>query len=178
MTEQEKINAELRLKISLQDTRFSLTMQELREQREDIRRLNDKMDSLGKQINDTWRQTRRWRNDYYSRRIARCFVEVNQSTGKAAFKMTEQEQKVEKLEVRFSTLEQQFAATMAKVDSLAEEAKQQREDIRRLQDRQDADRKALEAKIDRLGDKIQNMVIAAVVGFGAIMFAAVSALKP
>ena len=92
--------------------------------------------------------------------------------------MTEQEQKVEKLEVRFSTLEQQFAATMAKVDSLAEEAKQQREDIRRLQDRQDADRKALEAKIDRLGDKIQNMVIAAVVGFGAIMFAAVSALKP
>lgn len=92
--------------------------------------------------------------------------------------MTEQEQKAEKLEVRFSTLEQQFAATMAKVDSLAEEAKQQREDIRRLQDRQDADRKALEAKIDRLGDKIQNMVIAAVVGFGAIMFAAVSALKP
>lgn len=92
--------------------------------------------------------------------------------------MTEQEQKVEKLEVRFSTLEQQFAATMAKVDSLAEEAKQQREDIRRLQDRQDTDRKALEAKIDRLGDKIQNMVVAAVVGFGAIMFAAVSALKP
>lgn len=92
--------------------------------------------------------------------------------------MTEQEQKVEKLEVRFSTLEQQFAAIMAKVDSLAEEAKQQREDIRRLQDRQDTDRKALESKIDRLGDKIQNMVIAAVVGFGAIMFAAVSALKP
>ena len=32
-------------------------MQELREQREDMRRLNDKIDSLGKQINDTWRQT-------------------------------------------------------------------------------------------------------------------------
>lgn len=91
--------------------------------------------------------------------------------------MATTEERVDKLEVRFSTLEQQFATTMAKVDSLAEEAKQQREDIRRAQDRQDADRKALEAKIDRLGDKIQNMVIAAVVGFGAIMFAAVSVLK-
>ena len=91
--------------------------------------------------------------------------------------MATTEERINKLEVRFSTLEQQFATTMAKVDSLAEEAKQQREDIRRAQDRQDADRKALETKIDRLGDKIQNMVIAAVVGFGAIMFAAVSVLK-
>lgn len=91
--------------------------------------------------------------------------------------MATTEERVDKLETRFSTLEQQFATTMAKVDSLAEEAKQQREDIRRLQDRQDADRKALEDKIDRLGDKIQNMVIAAVVGFGAIVFAAVSTLK-
>ena len=92
-------------------------------------------------------------------------------------KMATTEERVDKLEVRFSTLEQQFATTMAKVDALAEEAKQQREDMRRLQDRQDADRKALEDKIDRLGDKIQNMVIAAVVGFGAIVFAAVSVLK-
>ena len=91
--------------------------------------------------------------------------------------MATTEERVDKLEVRFSTLEQQFAATMAKVDSLLEESKQQREDIRRAQAKQDADRKALEDKIDRLGDKIQNMVIAAVVGFGAIVFAAVSTLK-
>ena len=91
--------------------------------------------------------------------------------------MATTEERVDKLEVRFSTLEQQFAATMAKVDSLIEESKQQREDIRRAQEKQDADRKALEDKIDRLGDKIQNMVIAAVVGFGAIVFAAVSTLK-
>lgn len=57
MTEQDKINAELRLKTNLQDVRFSMTMQEVREQREDIRRLNDKMDSIKNQINDTWRQT-------------------------------------------------------------------------------------------------------------------------
>ena len=91
--------------------------------------------------------------------------------------MATTDERVDKLETRFSTLEQLFATTMAKVDALAEEAKQQREDIRRLQDRQDADRKVLEEKIDRLGDKIQNMVIAAVVGFGAIVFAAVSTLK-
>ena len=66
----------------------------------------------------------------------------------------------------------------AKFNMLVNELKEQREDIRRLQGKQDADRKALEDKIDRLGDKIQNMVIAAVVGFGAIMFAAVSVLKP
>lgn len=57
MTEQDKINAELRLKANLQDVRFSMTMQEVREQREDIRRLNEKMDSIKNQINDTWRQT-------------------------------------------------------------------------------------------------------------------------
>lgn len=57
MTEQEKINAELQLKVNLQDVRYSMTMQELREQREDIRRLNAKIDSLGNQIHDTWKQT-------------------------------------------------------------------------------------------------------------------------
>jgi len=44
--------------------------------------------------------------------------------------MATTDERVDKLEVKFSTLSEQFAATMAKVDSLAEEAKQQREDIR------------------------------------------------
>ena len=91
--------------------------------------------------------------------------------------MATTDERVDKLETKFSTLSEQFAATMAKVDAFVEELKQQRKDIRRLQDRQDADRKALEEKIDRLGDKIQNMLIAAFVGFGAIVFAAVSILK-
>ena len=95
--------------------------------------------------------------------------------------MATTEERVDKLETRFSTLEQQFAATMAKVDLLAEEAKQQREDIRRLQDRQDADRKVLENKFDGLSNQIHNLTIAAVVGFGAIALAVgglvVAALK-
>ena len=91
--------------------------------------------------------------------------------------MTEQERFNAELQMKTNLQE-------AKFNMLVNELKEQREDIRRVQDRQDAaqaqhsaDVKALEAKIDRLGDKIQNMVIAAVVGFGAIVFAAVSVLK-
>lgn len=84
--------------------------------------------------------------------------------------MTEQDRFNAELQLKTSLQE-------AKFNMLVNELKEQREDIRRLQDKQDEDRKALESKIDRLGDKIQNMVIAAVVGFGAIVFAAVSALK-
>ena len=79
MTEQEKFNAEVQLRLTRQDTKFEIFMKaqderfntfmnELQQQREDIRRLNEwhdadrksleaKIDSLGKQINDTWRQT-------------------------------------------------------------------------------------------------------------------------
>ena len=68
MTDQEKINSETNLKLAIQDAKFAIFMQELKEQREDIRRLNErqdadrksleqKMDSLTKQIHDTWRQT-------------------------------------------------------------------------------------------------------------------------
>ena len=89
--------------------------------------------------------------------------------------MATTEERVDKLEVRFSTLEQQFAATMAKVDSLAEEAKQQREDIRRAQAKHDADIRDLNARIDskfdNLTNQIHNLTIAAVVGFGALALA-------
>lgn len=57
MTDQEKINAELQLKTNLQDMRFSITMQELREQREDIRRLNGKLDSIVNQLHSNFVQT-------------------------------------------------------------------------------------------------------------------------
>ena len=84
--------------------------------------------------------------------------------------MTEQEKFNAEVQIRLTKQDAKFELFM-------HELQQQREDIRHLQDRQDADRKALEDKIDRLGDKIQNMVIAAVVGFGAIVFATVSTLK-
>lgn len=68
MTDQEKINSETNLKLAIQDAKFAVFMQELKEQREDIRRLNERQDvdrksleekinALGNQIHDTWRQT-------------------------------------------------------------------------------------------------------------------------
>ena len=102
--------------------------------------------------------------------------------------MATTDERVDKLEIRFSTLEQQFAATIARVDSLAEEAKQQREDIRRAQEKHDADIKEMnariESKFDKLSSQIQNLTIAAVVGIGAIVigggaiiWSAISSLK-
>ena len=113
--------------------------------------------------------------------------------------MATTDERVDKLETKFATLSEQFSATMARVDSLVGEMRDFKNEMRQqnqmraeemrdrdnkraaeiveLRQKQDADRKALEDKIDRLGDKIQNIVIAAVVGFGAIVFAAVSILK-
>ncbi len=42
MTEQEKINAEVQMKLAMQDAKFAMFMNELQQQREDIRRLNEK----------------------------------------------------------------------------------------------------------------------------------------
>ena len=54
MTEQEKINNETALQLAVQDAKFEVFMNESKEQREDIRRLNDKIDSkldgLGRHI--------------------------------------------------------------------------------------------------------------------------------
>lgn len=75
--------------------------------------------------------------------------------------MAATDERVDKLETKFATLSEQFATTMAKVDSLAEEAKQQREDIRQMNAR-------IDSKFDSLSNQIHNLTIAAVVGFGAI----------
>ena len=80
---------------------------------------------------------------------------------------------------RLSYLEQQFATTMTKVDATLEELKQQREDIRRAQERHDADMKEMRQKHDadmkewRAEIKstlkhIQGLTIAAMVGIAAI----------
>ena len=56
MTEQEKINSEIQTKLALQDAKFAIAMEELKQQREDIRQLNtridSKFDSLSNQIHN------------------------------------------------------------------------------------------------------------------------------
>ena len=49
MTEQEKFNAECQIRLAKQDAKFEFVMNELKEQREDIRRLNAKLDDTFKQ---------------------------------------------------------------------------------------------------------------------------------
>ena len=92
--------------------------------------------------------------------------------------MTEQEKINFETNLKLAIQDAKFAVFM-------QELKEQREDIRRLNERQDADRKSLEAKIDskfdNLSNQIHNLTLAAVVGFGAIAVAIggliISALK-
>ena len=78
-------------------------------------------------------------------------------------------------EDRVNNLELQVATVAAKVDSLINEANQQRQDIREMNKKHDADIKELNQKIDSKFDKlsaqIHSMTVAAVVGFGAIVVA-------
>ena len=107
--------------------------------------------------------------------------------------MATTEERVDKLETKFVTLEQQITTVATKVDMLVEESKQQREDIRRLHERQDkmqakhdADMHEMnqrfykkfdemdakmDSKFDKLSEQIHTMTLAAVVGFGAILVA-------
>ena len=51
MTEQEKINSEVQMKLALQDAKFELFMHELQQQREDIRQAQAKHDADIKDLN-------------------------------------------------------------------------------------------------------------------------------
>lgn len=82
--------------------------------------------------------------------------------------MATTEERVDKLEIRFSTLEQQVAAVVAKVDMLVEETKQQREDIRKAQAKHDEDMKDLRTEIRDTIRHIQGLTIASMVGIAAI----------
>ena len=84
------------------------------------------------------------------------------------------------------TTEERLTSLETKFELFMQEIREQREDIRRLQDRQDEDRRkhdadmkdmnarfdakfdTIDAKFDRLSEQIHTMTIAAVVGFGAI----------
>ncbi|MBR1645979.1 MAG: hypothetical protein IJ685_04285 [Selenomonadaceae bacterium] len=95
--------------------------------------------------------------------------------------MTEQEKINSEVQMKLAMQDAKFNVFM---QEMRDRDNQRAAEIMELRQRQDAaqakqnsDMKAMDAKIDRLGDKIQNMLLAAIVGFGAIMFAAVSALK-
>ena len=82
--------------------------------------------------------------------------------------MATNDERIDRLETRFTTLEQQFAATMAKVDMVVNELQQQREDMRRLNERQDAMQAQHNAEIKGALKHIQGLTIASMVGIAAI----------
>ena len=89
--------------------------------------------------------------------------------------MTDQEKINSEVQMKLALQDAKFNVFM---QEMRDRDNQRAAEIMELRQKQDSDRKELDAKLDRLGDKIQNMVIAAVVGVGAMVFAAVSALKP
>lgn len=52
MTEQEKINLEVQTKLAIHDEQLAIFMEELKQQREDIRRLNARIDSKFNLLNN------------------------------------------------------------------------------------------------------------------------------
>ncbi|MBR1645977.1 MAG: hypothetical protein IJ685_04275 [Selenomonadaceae bacterium] len=88
--------------------------------------------------------------------------------------MTEQEKINSEVQMKLAMQDAKFNVFMSE---MRDRDNQRAAEIMELRQKQDSDMKAMDAKIDRLGDKIQNMLLAAIVGFWAIMFAAVSALK-
>ena len=78
-------------------------------------------------------------------------------------------------EKRVDTLETKFEMFMKSQDerfnTFMNELQQQREDIRRINERIDATNARIDSKFDAISNQIHNLTIAAVVGFGAIAVA-------
>lgn len=95
--------------------------------------------------------------------------------------MTEQEQFSVNIQRQIDAQNARIDSVMAKVDMLVVESQQQREDIRRAQEKHDADMKEINKKIDDKFDKIssqlQMMAVTTILGVGAIVWAIVSAVK-
>ena len=78
--------------------------------------------------------------------------------------MTNQEKINQALQRQIDAQNVRFDTVLTKVDALINESNQQREDIRRINEK-------IDAKFDKLSEQIHTMTIAAVVGFGAIAVA-------
>ena len=100
--------------------------------------------------------------------------------------MTDAENKFERLDNRMSFLEQQVSTVAAKVDMLVIESQQQREDIRRAQEKHDADIKEMNRRfyqkfddMDKKNDdnakeftkQLHSNFVQTMIGVGAIMAA-------
>lgn len=83
-------------------------------------------------------------------------------------------------EKRVDTLETKFEMFMKSQDerfnTFMNELQQQREDIRRINERIDATNARIDSKFDAISNQLHSLTIAAVVGFGAVVVAVVGAI--
>ena len=82
--------------------------------------------------------------------------------------MTEQEQINVNVQRQIDAQNGRIDAVLAKVDMLVAESQQQREDMRRLQERQDVAQAQHNAEVQGMLKHIQGLTIASMVGIGAI----------
>lgn len=106
--------------------------------------------------------------------------------------MTDQERINENLQRQIDAQTARIDNVLTKVDMLIIESQQQREDIRRAQEKHDADikemnqrfyqkfddiDKKMDDKFDKLSSQMQTMALTTILGVGAIVWTIVSAFK-
>ena len=89
--------------------------------------------------------------------------------------MTELEPRVEKLESRVTTLEQQVSNVMTKLDMFIAESREARQrhdaDIREIRQEMKDMQKNMDSKIDGMGKHVRNMSIVTIIGIAAMVVA-------
>ena len=89
--------------------------------------------------------------------------------------MAEIEPRVEKLENRVTSLEQQVSNVIAKLDMFIAESREARQrqdaDIREIRQEMKDMQKNMDAKIDGMGKHVRNMSIVTIIGIAAMVVA-------
>ena len=85
------------------------------------------------------------------------------------------EPRVEKLEMKVTTLEQQVSNVMTKLDMFIAESREARArqdaDMREFREKHDADMREMRQSIDGMGKHVRNMSIVTIIGIAAMVVA-------
>ena len=89
--------------------------------------------------------------------------------------MADIERRVETVEMRIASLEQQVSNVTTKMDMFIEESRAARErqdaDMREFREKHDADMREIRQNIDGMGKHVRNMSAATILGIAAIVVA-------
>ncbi len=89
--------------------------------------------------------------------------------------MADIEKRVDKLENRVTSLEQQVSNVATKLDMFIEESREARQrqdaDMREFREKHDADMREIRQKVDGMGQHVRNMFIVTIIGIATIVVA-------